>query len=567
MNPASDDEIPIRSGGGRSPLFWILVPAMAGIFCARIFSVNHPIAFSLSGLAFSSAAIALSLKKSQWRFDEGTWALATLLSGFLLFWAYGSLRMRDKEKWCDGLPFREVTMDMKIETSYPPDQWERQRGIAIIVSAPEIQGYLVGQKVLFRVNDEFPVRTDATVRVKGLVQRLPCNFPEYDSAHADSFRHWLAGREIYFEFKRGHVVGEIAPPSAFFKAMKKARGWMRRKLFEGSDKMPEIRAIVPAMLLGEKSLLSPEEKDLFRMTGMMHLFAVSGLHVGLVALILEITLAAMRIGRRTRIVASLCALLGYVLVIGAPPSAVRAFLMIAFYRIGTLTGRPAKGLPSLVASAIAVLVYDPAQLFDAGARLSYGIVASIILYGIPLGNLLREKLPLYDDLPRISRKRRHRFMLAARDRIADTIGVTFGAFAIAAPLSIQYFGIFSPGSVLLNILMIPVALLSATAAVLCTLVSVVALIPGLAWISTVGTFFNFAGWTCAWEMKELVETISGIPFLFFKIGYPTSWCGTFATVAILTLTVLLRSKEVRDNLTWMLVPTIALAGTVALAAL
>jgi competence protein ComEC len=564
--PRNDAPEP-ASDTARTPLLWILVPAAAGIAFARAFAVKSPVAVAAAGLAFAAIAIYLSYRKSHFRHDAFLWPASTLLCAFFIFASYGSIRMRDRLEWCAGLPARAVTMEMRVETSYPYDKWGCQRGIAEITSAPQIQEYLVGQRVLFRVDGKIPVRESATLKVKGLIKRLPLDKPDCEAGSPDSFKGWLVDREVYFELKRAHIIAETIPPPPFTAAMTKTRLWMRGKLLEGSGKLSEIRAMVPAMLLGESGLLSPQDKAVFRTTGMMHLFAVSGLHVGLVAMTLEIILAGLRTGRRLRIPIALVILLGYVFVIGSPPSAVRAFLMIAFYRGGTLAGRPARGLPSLAASAVAVLVYDPTQLFDAGAQLSYGIVAGIMLYGVPLGKLLCEKLPLYEDLPSTSIGGRHLYMITARDWVAETIGVTIGAFAIGAPLSIQYFGNFSPGSLLLNILMIPLAMLSAVASVITIIFASIALLPHMAWIGGVGVFFNYADWACAWEMHELIATISDIPLFFFKVSYPAQWCGPLATVTILSLMILLRERKLQSNLLWMLSPVIALAGIVTLSAI
>jgi len=546
---------------------WILVPAAAGIAFARSFAVPSPTVFAAAGLFFALTAVVLSRYGNSLGCKAAIRSTAIILSAFFIFAAYGAIRMRDRLEWCADLPPREATIEMKIAAAYPTDKWNRHRGIAEIVSAPKIQNYLVGQLVLYRADDKITTREGATLKVKGLVERLPVEKPDAAPGSPDSFKGWLVDREVYFELRRAHILAETAPPTAFTTAMTRTRHWMRAKLLEGSDKLPYVRAMVPAMLLGESALLSPDDKAVFRTTGMMHLFAVSGLHVGLVALTLEMILASLRIGRRVRILVAMTALLGYVLVIGSPPSAIRAFLMIAFHRAGTLAGRPARGLPSLVASAVAVLVWDPSQFFDAGARLSYGIVAGIMLYGMPLGELMRDNWPLYEDLPRQSIGKYHSFMLGARDWIAETLGSTIGAFVVAAPLSIMYFGNFSPGSLLLNILMIPLALLSAVASVITIILAAAALLPGLAWLGAVGIFFNFADWACAWEMHDIITTISEAPLLFFKVGFPAQWCGPAATVAILALLVILRDRKLRASLPWMLAPVYLLAIIVALSAL
>jgi competence protein ComEC len=489
---------------------------------------------------------------------ETLWGAAFVAGAFLVFYSYGSARMLDKLENRAALPPREATLEMRVTDVYAADKFGNQRGLAVIVKAPGIQHYLVRQKVIFRLKGD-PAREGATFLVTGIIQRKPLD------PQPGTFDSWLEHSEIFFELRRGHIEKETAPPSWFTRTTLSARRWMRERLLEGSDKLEGIRAMVPAMLLGEKNLLTPEDKSLFKVTGMMHLFAVSGLHVGLVALTLETLLAACRVPRVPRILAAQAALFGYVCVIGAPPSAVRAFIMILFHRAAALDGRPSRGLPALAASALAVVVWDPRQLFDIGAQLSYGIVASIMLYGIPLAELMKAKLALYKDLPPADRTPYEKGMLVSRDWLCDAFATTLGAFFVSLPISIQYFGNFAPGSILLNLLMIPLALLSAVASVITILFASAALLPGLGFLAHAGIFFNFADWMCAWEMESVIDGVNRIPGLFYKVGFPTGWIGGAATVGVLAIMVLLRDKRTSGSLLWMLSPGLLVAAVVGIA--
>jgi competence protein ComEC len=258
-------------------------------------------------------------------------------------------------------------------------------------------------------------------------------------------------------------------------------------------------------------------------------------------------------------------LLAYVMLIGAPASAVRAFIMLFFHRAGQVWGRPARGLPALAASAVAVLIWEPRQLFDVGARLSYGIVAGILLYGIPLGELLRERMPLYQYLPPGDLRRWQRAAIAARDWFCGSLGVCLGAFLIGAPLSMQYFGVFAPGSMLLNLLLVPVALICVGAATLSGGLFTIGLVLHMDWPCAMGSFVNHAGWLCAWLMHGAMEGSVRVPLLFWKCGFPAPWTGSFVALTLLGLCVLLRSPSLARRPGWQMVPLATLLA-VALAA-
>lgn len=557
-------EAAVNSGAGRAPALWILVPACAGVFAANLIPMGKPL---LGGILALLAALGALIAASAGN-DRATslltrrahlfWAASVVICSFFLFYSYASARMRDHLEWKAALPPREVTMEMSIQSVYKTDKYGNQRGIARIMDAPAIQHYLVGQQVLYKMRGSIEVREGATFRVKGLIRRKPLD------TGTESFEAWLRRNEVYFDFYRGEILEETAPPSRNVTTMLSVRGWMRERLLEGSDELPSIRAMVPAMLLGEKQLLSPDDKALFKETGMLHLFAVSGLHVCLVALTLEGLLAALRLPKTPRILAAQAFLVGYVWVIGAPPSAVRAFLMILFHRSASLAGRPSRGLPALAGSAVAVLVYDPRQLFDIGAQLSYGIVAGIMIYGLPLAAIIKEKAALYTDLPPQSLTSAHKAMLQARDWLADSVASGLGAFLVAMPLSVQYFGNFAPGSLLLNLLMAPFALLSAVASVLTILASAAALVPGLGWMEAVGIFFNHADWLCAWEMQGIIAAVDKVPFLFHSLYSPAWWVGGAASAVILALMCLKAQRNGRVSVPWLIGPPATLAVYIAL---
>jgi competence protein ComEC len=565
-----DSDTPIAPGEnetGRTPLLWILVPACLGIYAASEWPLKHPVIACVFGILCATLALAATHRDDMARRfgniakrPSVLWATAVIGCAFALFWSYASARMLDRLEWKAALPPREVTMEMRVDAVYNTDKFGNHRGLARIVSAPEIQRYLIGQQATYRIQGDIAAREGATLRVKGIIARMPLE------AEASSFDSWLKRSEVYFELRRAHIVEETAPPSRYMATTLTVRRWMREKLLEGSDKLPYIRAMVPAMLLGEKNLLSPDDKALFKETGMMHLFAVSGLHVGLVALTLEALLAALRVPRVPRIFAAQTVLLGYVCVIGAPPSAVRAFLMILCHRMASLGGRPSRGLPALAGSALAVILWDPRQLFDIGAQLSYGIVAAIMLYGMPLGNLMKRKLPLYDDLPAADYTFAHKGMLKSRDWLCDAVATTLAAFAVSVPLSMQYFGNFAPGSMLINLLMTPLALLSAVASVITIIFAGAALIPGLGFLAGAGIFFNYADWFCAWEMEGIIDAVGRVPLLFYKLTMPAPWLGGLATAAILALMVMLRHKQTSANIWWMLAPVATLVGVVVICA-
>ncbi|MDX1531240.1 MAG: DNA internalization-related competence protein ComEC/Rec2, partial [Rhodothermales bacterium] len=147
------------------------------------------------------------------------------------------------------------------------------------------------------------------------------------------------------------------------------------------------RAVLRALLLADRGGIDPEVRDAFAVTGLMHLLAVSGLHVLLVGMLLYRLLKPLlgRLGWRwrtaelTRLLLTLALLGGYVLVTGAPGSAVRALVMAAVLLAGTALERPPNPLNALGLAALVLLLARPMALFDVGFQLSFAAVGGIVL--------------------------------------------------------------------------------------------------------------------------------------------------------------------------------------------
>lgn len=156
------------------------------------------------------------------------------------------------------------------------------------------------------------------------------------------------------------------------------RDSLARSMSRGVDAdSPEYRVLV-SLVLGEKNRADPETIDIFRRSGCLHAFAVSGLHVGLLALLLGGALRLLRCPPRLSGIILLVVPGFYLFVTGFPVSAVRAYAMIAVWLGARLLRRPCTPANTWCAAALLVLLIDPSQLFQAGFQLSFSIYAVIV---------------------------------------------------------------------------------------------------------------------------------------------------------------------------------------------
>lgn len=152
------------------------------------------------------------------------------------------------------------------------------------------------------------------------------------------------------------------------------------------------RGLAAGMLLGDKTLLGRHQRQAFRQAGMSHLMAVSGLHVGLLWLILGWLLAPLRLvhehclgswvisGITLHSFVLLGAIWAYVLVIGSPPSALRAGLMITLVSLNGFIGGRTDAWCSLFAAALGLLLFCPDLVWQVGFQLSFLAVAGILAF-------------------------------------------------------------------------------------------------------------------------------------------------------------------------------------------
>lgn len=275
-----------------------------------------------------------------------------------------------------------------------------------------------------------------------------------------------------------------------------------RALGRGAEDRPGDVALVRAMTLGLRAEIPRDLEDRFKASGTIHVFAISGLHVGLFALLLSGAFRFAGVPFRLRAPLSAAAVVLYVAITGARPSAVRACAMTLLVLAAPLASRRADPAASLAAAAIAILAWDPMQVLDLGFHFSFLCTGGILLL-VPLFNGLREAAAARrrsrraartgnpedaDPPPRVrspewSTDRWCRRSAAARaalalprlllawgparivwwlrhrlpGRTAEALSVSLAAWLVSAPLTAMCFGRLSPVAILANLAVIPLA--------------------------------------------------------------------------------------------------------------
>lgn len=228
--------------------------------------------------------------------------------------------------------------------------------------------------------------------------------------------------------------------------------WVRRALeaalFEtrvDSSTLDVFRGI----LFGEKGVLPFELKQSFIHTNTYHVFAVSGLHFGLIALFVVGTLRFAGLARKTAHLAAIPILGFFLAVVGCPPSACRAWIMISLFLLAPCLGREARPLNLVGAAGLILLFLRPGFVGDPGFLLSFAAVISLLGPGRRIDGAWKEwtgrhKHDLKMDPRAFSRW--HRV-----EKGGSAILYSFCAWAGTAPLVAYYFGEFSAVSIPANL--------------------------------------------------------------------------------------------------------------------
>jgi len=197
-------------------------------------------------------------------------------------------------------------------------------------------------------------------------------------------------------------------------------------------------SIIKALILGQRQELDATIKEQYAAAGLMHILAVSGLHVGLVLLLLRLLVSPLK-QRQLKIPKSIIIILGvwaFAFITGLSPSVLRAATMFTFLEVGSMNGNRRNTIDAVLASVLILLCFDPFLLHQVGFQLSYLAVISI----------------LYMQ-PWLAQFYRPRYFI---DRIywgvaTVTIAAQLGVF----PLSIYYFHQFPGLFFISNIIVLP----------------------------------------------------------------------------------------------------------------
>ncbi|HEY9113429.1 MAG TPA: ComEC/Rec2 family competence protein [Bacteroidales bacterium] len=246
-------------------------------------------------------------------------------------------------------------------------------------------------------------------------------------------------------------------------------------------------AVAAAILLGYDNLMDQDLEQHYRTAGAMHILVVSGLHVGIIYLVLNFLLGFLRRNQKQKIIRMVILLLivwFYAILTGLAPSVQRSAVMISMFIFADATNRFKNNYNTLAASAVLLMLFNPLIIYSVGFQLSYAAVFGILFFYRPIFRLVSIK---------------NKFLRIIWEILVVSFSAQLGTFPIAA----HYFHFFPTYFLLTNIIVFPLSFLILSSGLL--FVSVF-------WIPFVSQIVGFVLYYLVFVLNFLIAQVKYFPF-------------------------------------------------------
>jgi competence protein ComEC len=279
--------------------------------------------------------------------------------------------------------------------------------------------------------------------------------------------------------------------------------------------------LLNALITGEKQDLSQDTVTRFKELGVIHVLAISGLHVGYIILFVFTLLTVLRFSQKYKLMGLSLVLIIYITLVRFISPVLRSALMAILYLLGELSERKVSAYNILAGAALLILVWEPRELFQVGFQFSFlGILA--LIYGparmdqlLPLARWLSNYFPGNPVL---------KYFVKG---IWMPVQISLAAVLINMPLTMYYYGAVPSYAVIANLLVIPMVGIIVFLGIFLLLSTCFS-----NWLAAgIGGLINFLDGILMW----ITKLISGLPWGYLDVSYPAFWQVTVWTLAAFLL--------------------------------
>ncbi|MDR0661685.1 MAG: ComEC family competence protein [Prevotellaceae bacterium] len=506
---------------GKTPFIRLTIPFLLGIIAGE-YIFRHSFSFiwlvGIAGLVYLLLYFSQGVVTYKYR-----WIWGVLASLFLFFCG---VTLWQQQKRTSELPSDETIMLNAVIAEHPVRKPNSLR-LCLAVDAYRQDNVWIKSSenvvVYLQIDstEQVQLRAGQRVLIPASLQSIkpPSNPEEFD------YRSYMQRRGYYATaFIRGssfEVLEDDVLP--FYRAVPLSiqRGLL--SCFEKADIEGQELAALMALTIGDKQLLDNEVKRAYSSAGVIHILAVSGLHVGLLYMLLTYFLFFLK-GKKYKLFLKSAIILFclwlYVAIAGFSPSVTRAVVMFSFILLARLSGRQASTLNAVFASAFFICLFKPLSIFDVGFQLSYFAVLGILAFYPKLNKLITVKNPILKGAWNIC-------------------CVSFSAQLAVLPFSVFYFHQIPTYFLLANIIVLPLVAVATCLIVILLLIS---------FIPFVSTFIGFLLSLCVYCINYVVAAIRQLPFAVWDGIYLSPFQLMLSLVALLCLMLLMAYRK--KALTW-----------------
>lgn len=376
--------------------------------------------------------------------------------------------------------------------------------------------------VLVRLSDEEDFQNELFDRIELTADVM--DLPMKDRYKSRGFYTWFLAHEISMTVKSYVHQIKIWKEKPFVeRIIISFKNFCAENLKKGLPPDSEAKSLLGAMLLGERADFPPSLKNAFLYTNTIHILSISGLHLTIILIAMLFVFGFFPISRNWVRGMTLIGIWFYAVMTVLRPPILRSALMASFFLAGSMLRKKVDLANVLGASALAMLLVNPLQLFDPGFQLSFLCLLALIF----LSPMVEKDFSFLKDSKdewKFQRNWKDRMMMSFRKNLILLSSGSFAVWVGVLPLVAYHFRIFSPITVLANLLAVPLV------GVIMNIGFATCLLGRAYWISAP---LNAVNQIMVDVMAFLLRGISKLPGAYFYVERPTVvWMTMFYCIVL-----------------------------------
>lgn len=474
-----------------APVIRLLVPFIAGILLQWYFAIPLPQIIITAGCFFTAYVLFMLLPlslKYKFKTAQGLLLNAVVLSiGLFITW---NKNVRHTQNWYGDFYKDSAYLVVKInEPLVEKNKSYKADGIVERVIIGDTSISVNGKLLLYFAKDSSTVQLQYGDKI--IIRKNLQQIKNSGNPGAFNYERYAAFQQTFHNVFLKDKDWVLLPDknvnrfkNFLFTAREKILSTLRTNLAAEKDEL----GIAEALLIGYTNDLDKDLVQAYSNTGVVHIIAISGMHLGLIYVMLVWLFTRTPVIKKSKwlqAVLILTSLWLFSLLTGGSASVIRSAVMFTFITLGkTVFQKQSNIFSSLAASAFVMLCYNPYYLWDVGFQLSYLAVTGIVIFQKPIYNLLYIKNKWIDKVWKLT-------------------AVSLAAQLLTFPICIYYFHQFPNLFLITNVIAVPLSTV--------ILFAEIALV-AFAWIPFVGEYLGkLTGWL-VWLMNKIILWINDIGF-------------------------------------------------------